>query len=270
MLSNLKGDHNMMLQGKKALVVGVASNRSIAYGIAQALHEQGAELALTYQAEKLKPRVEKFAAAWDSTLVFPCDLTSDSDIEAVFSALAETWDGIDIIIHSAAFAPMEELDGDYVDCVTRNGFSIAHDISSYSFAALAKAGRKMMQGREAAMLTMTYQGSERAVVNYNVMGLAKASLEANVRYMAQSLGPEGIRVNAISAGPIRTLAAAGIKDFRKMLSANEQITPLKRNVSIEEVGNTAAFLCSSMARGITGEVLHVDSGFHAVAIGNID
>jgi enoyl-[acyl-carrier protein] reductase I len=258
------------LQGKKALIVGVASNRSIAYGIAQAMHEQGAELALTYQGEKIQGRVEKMAAEWNSTLTFPCDLTSDEQITNVFEQLSEHWDGLDIIVHSAAFAPMEELDGDYLDCVTRAGFKMAHDISSYSFAALAKAGREMMQGRNASLITMTYQGSERAMINYNVMGLAKASLEANVRYMAQSLGPQGIRVNAISAGPIRTLAASGIKDFRKMLSFNEKIVPLRRNVSTEEVGNTAAFLCSDLASGITGEIVHVDSGYHAVHIGKIN
>jgi enoyl-[acyl-carrier protein] reductase I len=258
------------LQGKRALIVGVASNRSIAYGIAKAMHEQGAELAFTYQGERLQERVGKMAEEMDSKLLFSCDLTSDDEIEKAFKDLAKTWDGLDIIVHSAAFAPREELEGDYVDCVSREGFKIAHDISSYSFAALAKAGRKMMEGRNASLLAMTYQGAERAVQNYNVMGLAKASLEANVRYMAQSMGPEGIRVNAISAGPIRTLAAAGIKDFRKMLNFNEKITPLRRNVSIQDVGNAAAFLCSDLASGITGEILHVDSGFHSVAIGAIE
>lgn len=255
------------LAGKKALITGVASNRSIAYGIAQAMYQQGAELAFTYQGDKLKGRVEKFAAEMGSSIVLPCDLTSDDEINQVFTELKKQWDGIDIIIHSAAYAPAEELEGDYVECVTRDGFKIAHDISSYSFAALAKAGREMMEGRNGALLTMTYLGAERAVSNYNVMGLAKASLEANVRYMAQSLGPDGIRVNAVSAGPIRTLAASGIKDFRKMLNFAETVNPLRRNVSIEDVGNTAAFLCSDLAAGITGEIVHVDAGFHAVAIG---
>ncbi len=258
------------LTGKKALIVGVASNRSIAYGIAKAMHEQGAELAFTYQGDKIAERVKKLAADFSSEIVLPCDLTKDEDITQVFNDLKQHWDGVDIIVHSAAFAPMEELAGDYLDCVTREGFKIAHDISSFSFAALAKAGRDMMQGRKSALITMTYQGSERAVQNYNVMGLAKASLEANVRYMAQSLGPEGIRVNAVSAGPIRTLAASGIKNFRKMLAFNEKITPLRQNVSIEDVGNTAAFLCSDLAAGITGEVIHVDAGYHAVAIGEIE
>lgn len=258
------------LQGKRALIVGLASSRSIAYGIAQALHQQGAELAFTYQGEKLAERVADMAKEWNSTLVFPCDLADDQQIEHAFSELKKHWDGLDIIIHSAAFAPMDQLEGDYLNCVTREGFRIAHDISSYSFAALAKAGREMMQNRQGALLTLTYQGSERAVPNYNVMGLAKASLEANVRYMAQSLGPQGIRVNAISAGPIRTLAASGIKDFRKMLAFNETVVPLQRNVTIEDVGNTAAFLCSDLAAGITGEIIHVDSGYHAVAISNIE
>jgi enoyl-[acyl-carrier protein] reductase I len=258
------------LKNKRALIVGVASTRSIAYGIAKAMHEQGAELAFTYQGERLQGRVEKMAAEMGSDITISCDLTSDDEINNVFSTLKEHWDGLDIIIHSAAFAPMDQLGGDYLDCVTREGFRIAHDISSYSFAALAKAGREMMKGRDAALLTMTYQGSERAVVNYNVMGVAKASLEANVRYMAQSLGAHGIRVNAVSAGPIRTLAAAGIKDFRKMLSANEKITPLHRNVTIADVGNTAAFLCSDLAAGITGEIVHVDSGLHAVAIADVE
>jgi len=258
------------LQGKRALIVGLASSRSIAYGIAQALHQQGAELAFTYQGEKLAERVADMAKEWNSTLVFPCDLADDQQIEHAFSELNKHWDGLDIIIHSAAFAPMDQLEGDYLNCVTREGFRIAHDISSYSFAALAKAGRDMMQNRQGALLTLTYQGSERAVPNYNVMGLAKASLEANVRYMAQSLGPQGIRVNAISAGPIRTLAASGIKDFRKMLAFNETVVPLQRNVTIDDIGNTAAFLCSDLAAGITGEIIHVDSGYHAVAISNIE
>ena len=251
-----------MLAGKKALIVGVASNRSIAWGIAQAMHAQGAELALTYQNDRLGERVAKLGAKLDCDLTLPCDLAEDASIEALFTKLAEHWDGVDIVVHSAAFAPREELDGDYVDAVTRDGSHIAHDISSYSFAALAKYARPMMRGRNGALVTLTYLGAVRAMPNYNVMGPAKASLEANVRYMALSLGAEGTRVNAISAGPIRTLAAAGIGDFRRFLAHVEDTAPLKRNVSIEEVGNTAAFLCSDLASGITGEIVYVDAGFN--------
>ena len=239
------------LNGKRALIVGLASNRSIAWGIAQAMHREGAELAFTYQNDKLKPRVEKMASECGSTLTFPCDVSSDDEIANVFTSLRDSWDRLDIIVHSVAFAPREELEGEYVDATTREGFRQAHEISSYSFTALAKAGRTMMQGRNGALLTLSYLGAVRVLPNYNVMGLAKASLEANVRYMASNLGPEGIRVNGISAGPIRTLAASGIKGFRAMLDYNEQNTPMRRNVTIEEVGNAAAFLCSDLASGIT-------------------
>ena len=254
------------LKGKRVLIVGLASNRSIASGVAQAMHEQGAELAFSYQNDKLKPRVEKMAAEWDSKLTFPCDLGDDNSVNMLFEELAKHWDGLDVIVHSAAFAPAGQLDGNYVDAVTREGFAIAHDISSYSFVALAKAGRSMLQNRNGALLTMTYLGAERALPNYNVMGLAKASLEANIRYMANSLGPENIRVNGISAGPIRTLAASGVKSFRKMLSFYENATPMRRNITIEDVGNTAAFLCSDLAAGITGEIIHVDNGFHMIGM----
>ncbi|BAP55159.1 enoyl-ACP reductase [Thioploca ingrica] len=255
------------LAGKNALIVGLASNRSIAWGIAQAMHREGAQLAFTYQNDKLKERVEKMAAECDSSITLPCDVGSDEQIEAVFTELKKSWDGLDIIIHSVAFAPKVELEGTFLAHATREGFRIAHDISSYSFSALAMAGRSMMAGRQAALLTLTYLGAERAVPHYNVMGLAKASLEANVRYMAYSLGTEGIRVNAISAGPIRTLAAAGIADFRNMLDYVERNAPLRRNVTIEEVGNTAAFLCSDLASAITGEIIYVDCGFHITAMG---
>ncbi|MFT7185384.1 MAG: enoyl-[acyl-carrier protein] reductase I [Pseudohongiellaceae bacterium] len=254
-----------LLAGKKVLIVGVASKLSIASGIASAFHREGADIALTYQNEKLKPRVEKFGAEWGSSIILPCDVASDDEIEQVFTELAKVWDGIDIIIHSVGFAPSHELNGDYVDVTTREGFKIAHDISSYSFVALAKAGRKLMAGRNGSLLTLSYLGAERTIPNYNVMGLAKASLEANVKYMAGSLGPEGIRVNAISAGPIRTLAASGIKNFRKMLAENEKQTPLRRNVTIEEVGNAATFLCSDLASGISGEILFVDGGYNTTA-----
>jgi len=255
-----------ILKNKRALIIGLASKRSIAYGIAEAFHREGAEIALTYQNDKLKRRVEKMAAEWDSNLTFPCDVSSDEQISDLFTQLKEHWDSFDILIHSVAFAPGALLEGDYLDNLTRDGFQIAHDISSYSFAALAKEAKPMMLERKGALLTLSYLGAERVVHNYNVMGVAKASLEANVRYMASSLGQDGIRVNAISAGPIRTLAASGIKDFRKMLDFNERATPLKQNVTIEQVGNTAAFLCSDWGSGITAEVLHVDGGFHSIAM----
>lgn len=258
------------LKNKNALVVGVANNRSIAYGIAEALHRQGANLAFTYQNERLQSRAEKAAEEMNSSIVLPCDVASDAAIHDLFVNLNKHWQHVDIIIHSVAYAPADQLAGDYVTSVTREGFQIAHDVSSYSFVALAKAALPMMKGRDAALLTLTYFGAEKAVANYNVMGLAKASLEANIRYMAQSLGPSGIRVNGISAGPVRTLAASGINDFRKMLDDNERIVPLRRNITLEDVGNTAAFLCSDLAAGITGEIVHVDSGFHCVGLGAHD
>ena len=254
------------MQNKRALIVGLASNRSIAWGIAQAMRREGAELAFTYQNEKLRERVEKMAAELDSEIIVPCDVSSDEEIDKVFDHLDNYWDGLDIIVHSVAFAPRDELEGDYLDSVTRDGFRTAHEISSYSFAALAKAGRNMMEGRDGALLTLSYLGAVRAMPSYNVMGLAKASLEANVRYMAQSLGPDGIRVNAISAGPIKTLAAAGINNFRRMLDEVENTAPMRRNVTIEEVGNVAAFLCSDLASGMTGDVLYVDSGYHIIGM----
>lgn len=257
------------LSNKRILIVGLASNRSIAYGIAQACHREGAKLIFTYQNEKLKERVEKMGAEFNADLTLPCDVSQDADIDRVFQAIGEHWQHLDGIVHSVAYAPGDQLEGDYVDCTTREGFKIAHDISSYSLVALAKAGRSLMKENGGSIVTLSYFGAEKAVPNYNVMGLAKASLEANVRYMASSLGPQQIRVNAISAGPIRTLAAAGIKDFRKILSFNEQVTPLRKNVSIEDVGNSAAFLLSDLASGITGETLHVDAGFHAVAMGEL-
>ena len=254
------------LQDKKVLVVGVASNRSIAWGTAQAMAREGAQLAFTYQGDKLQKRVTDLAASVGSELVFPCDVSDDEQIAAVFTELAKHWDGLDTIVHSVAFAPREQLEGSYIDAVTREGFATAHDISSYSLAALAKAGRGMMQERNGSIVTMSYLGAVRVVPNYNVMGVAKASLEANVRYLADSLGPEGIRVNAVSAGPIRTLAAAGISDFRTMLAKAEGQVPLRRNVTIDEVGNAAAFLCSDLASGITGDVLYVDSGYHILGM----
>jgi enoyl-[acyl-carrier protein] reductase I len=254
------------MQGKRVLIVGLISNRSIAWGIAQAMHREGAELAFTYQNEKLKDRVTTMAAELESSIAIECDVSSDEQIDHVFSELGKQWDGLDCIVHSVAFAPREALDGDYVNATTRENFRIAHDISSYSFTALAKAGRSMMTGRNGSLLTLSYLGAERAIPNYNVMGVAKASLEANVRYMAVSLGAEGTRVNAISAGPIRTLAASGINDFKAMLSKAADAAPLKKNVSIEEVGNAAAFLCSDLASGITGELMYVDCGYNIMGL----
>ena len=257
------------LKGKKALIVGLASNRSIAYGIAKAFHEQGAELAFTYQNDKLKERVETMAADFKSSLTFPCDVSSDEEIQTAFNQLSQHWDQLDILIHSVAYAPADQISGDYIEHATRDGFRIAHDISAYSLVALSKAALPMMKDTQGSVLTLSYYGAEKAVPNYNVMGLAKASLEASVRYLAASLGSRGLRVNAISAGPIRTLAAAGIKDFRKFQTAYAQVTPLKRNVTADEVGNTAAFLCSDLASGITGEVVHVDAGYHAVSMADV-
>jgi enoyl-[acyl-carrier protein] reductase I len=255
-----------LLQGKRFLVAGVASKLSIAYGIAQALHREGAALAFTYPNEKLKKRVDEFARQMGSTLVFACDVADDAQIEQTFVDLAQHWDGLDGVVHSIGFAPADQLDGDFTDITSREGFKIAHDISAYSFIAMARAAKPLLQARQGCLLTLTYQGSERVLPNYNVMGLAKASLEASVRYLASSLGKDGIRVNAISAGPIRTLAASGIKSFRKMLDVNASIAPLQRNVTIEEVGNAALFLCSPWASGITGEIMYVDGGFNTVGM----
>ncbi len=257
------------LEGKRALIVGVASNKSIAWGIAQAMCREGAELAFTYQNERLRGRVETFAAELGSEITVPCDVESDEQIANAFEHLNKTWEHFDILVHSVAFALREELQGSYLDSVTREGFRIAHEISSYSFSALANAARPMMKGRNAAMLTLTYLGAVRSLPSYNVMGLAKASLEANVRYMAHSVGPEGIRVNAISAGPIRTLAASGVKDLRKFLDYVEQHSPLRRNVTIDEVGNVAAFLCSDLASAVTGEITYVDNGFSTVGLADV-
>jgi enoyl-[acyl-carrier protein] reductase I len=254
------------MQGKRVLIVGLASNRSIAWGIAQAMHREGAELAFTFQNEKLQSRVEEMAEQCNSKITIECDVSSDNHIDNVFKELGKHWDGLDSIIHSVAFAPRDALDGDYVNATTRENFRIAHDISSYSFTALAKAGRAMMTGRNGSLLTLTYLGAERAIPNYNVMGVAKASLEANVRYMAVSLGAEGTRVNAISAGPIRTLAASGINNFKSMLSKAADASPLKKNVTIEEVGNAAAFMCSDLASGITGEITYVDCGYNIAGL----
>ncbi len=253
------------LTGKQALIVGVASNRSIAYGIAKSMKREGASLAFTYQNERMKGRVEKLAAEFDSDIVIPCNVESDDEIEAVFEHLDDYWDHLDILVHSVAFAPRELLEGDYLDNISREGFQTAMDISCYSLAALAKAGREMMMNRNGAILTLSYLGAVRAMPSYNVMGLAKACLEANVRYLGYTLGPEGTRVNAISAGPIRTLAASGIGNFRKLQNEVAEQAPLRRNVTIDEVGDAGAFLCSDLASGITSEILYVDGGFNTVA-----
>lgn len=250
------------MAGKRALIVGVASDRSIATGIAEAFVREGAEIAFTYQNDKLKSRVEKLAArlGQNTALLFPCDVSSDDEIDAVFSGLAKSWDKLDVLVHSVGFAPREQLEGGFTEAVTREGFRISHDISSYSLAALAKAAQPMMQDTNGSILALTYNAATQVVPNYNVMGLAKASLESCVRFLAADLGPQGIRVNAISAGAVKTLAAAGIGGFRKMLAYAEKSAPLRRTVTIEEIGNTAAFLCSDLASGITGGTTFVDAG----------
>lgn len=259
------------LQGKRALITGIASERSIASGIAEAMHREGAQLAFTYQNEKLKSRVEKAAAEYGSNIVIPLDVTSDDQIAACFDELGKHWtDGFDILVHAIAYAPREAIAGQFLDGLTRENFGVAHDISAYSLAAMAKAARPQMQGRNGSILTLSYLGAERALAGYNVMGVAKASLEATVRYLAYNLGPEGTRVNAISAGPIKTLAAAGIAGFRKILGHVEENAPLRRTVSIEQVGNVAAFLCSDLAAGVTGEITYVDSGYNILGMTGID
>lgn len=258
------------LAGKRALITGIASERSIAYGIAEAMHREGAELAFTYQNDKLKTRVEKAAAEFGSSIVVPCDVSSDENIALTFQELAKHWDGVDIVVHAIAFAPKEQLEGSIVDNTTREGAMMAHDISAYSFLAMARYAKPMMQGRKGSLLTLSYLGAVSAIPNYNVMGMAKASLEAGVRFMAADLGQYGIRVNGISAGPIRTLAASGIKGFRKMLDHFEKYSPLRRNVTIEEVGNVAAFLCSDLASGVTGEITYVDGGWNILGMSGMD
>jgi len=252
------------LAGKRLLITGVLSNRSIAYAVAKACRREGAELAFTYVGERFRERVTETAHEFGSNLVFDCDVGDDAQIEALFAGLGKAWDSLDGLLHSIGFAPREAIAGEFLDGLSREAFKIAHDISAYSFPALARAALPLMQGRPAALLTLTYLGSVRVLPNYNTMGLAKASLEASVRYLAANLGPKGIRVNAISAGPIRTLAAAGIKDFNKILDLVERAAPLRRNVSADEVGNVAAFLLSDLASGITGEITYVDGGFSQV------
>ncbi|MFY9316619.1 MAG: enoyl-ACP reductase FabI [Burkholderiales bacterium] len=254
------------LSGKKILVTGLLSNRSIAHGIAKAARREGAELAFTYVGDRFKDRVTDLAREFGSELVFPCDVASDAQIDGLFASLRERWDGLDGLVHAIGFAPREAIAGELLDGLSREAFRIAHDISAYSFPALAKAALPMMEGRKGSLLTLTYLGAERQIPHYNTMGLAKASLEASVRYLAANLGPKGIRVNGISAGPIKTLAAAGIAGFGKILKHVETFAPLRRNVTIEDVGNAAAFLLSDLAAGITAEILYVDGGFNVVSV----
>ena len=255
-----------MLDGKCALLTGVATKHSIAWGITRSLAREGARIALSYQNDNLEGRAAKLAAQCDAEMILRCDVQNDTEIAEMFRNLKQKWQQLDILVHSIAYAPREELKGEFIDSSTRQGFNIAHEVSCYSLVALARHARTMMQGREGALLTLSYLGAERAIPNYNVMGLAKASLEAAVRYLAVGLGKDGIRINAISAGPIKTLAAAGISGFRDMLDYVEKNAPLGRNVSIDEVGNVGAFLCSDLARAITGEIIHVDSGYHLLGM----
>ncbi len=259
-----------LLEGKNVLIVGVANKHSIAAGIAESMSENGANIALTYQNERLQGNVEKLGSNWGVDIFLPCDVANDSEIEDTFEELSNKWAGLDAVIHAVGFAPREELDGDFLDVTSREGFSIAHDISSYSFIGLAKGAKEMMSGRNGSLLTLSYLGSKMTLPNYNVMGLAKASLEASVRYLAVSAGKDGHRVNAISAGPVKTLAASGVKNFRKMLSYNASRAPLGRNITTKEVGDAATFLTSDMASGISGEILYVDAGFNVTAMGSIE
>ena len=254
------------LADKRAFIVGVATDRSIAWGIAQAMHREGAQLAFSYVNDKMKERVEPLAASLGARLTLPLDVTVDAQLDGAFDTLRREWGQIDIVVHALAYAPREALTGTFVAATTREAFRVAHDVSSYSFTALAQRAQPLMSGRQGALLTLSYLGALRSIPGYNVMGLAKASLEANVRFLAADLGPQGTRVNGISAGPIKTLAAAGIPGFRKMLGRVAEVAPLRRNVTLENVGNAAAFLCSDLAAGITGEILYVDSGFSTVGM----
>ena len=259
------------LADKRILITGVLSKHSIAYGIAKACHREGAQLAFTYQSERFLERIEKFADEFGSKMVYQCDVAEDAQIDALFAKLGEQWDGLDGLVHSIAYAPKDAIEGDFLDGLSRESFRIAHDVSSYSYPALAKAARPLLlKGNNPSMVALSYLGAERTMPNYNTMGLAKASLEAATRYLAFCLGPQGIRANAISAGPIKTLAASGIGNFGKLLAYNEHNAPLRRNVTIEEVGNATAFLLSDLASGITGEIMYVDGGLNTTALGNSD
>ncbi|UAJ65481.1 SDR family oxidoreductase [Candidatus Schneideria nysicola] len=253
------------LSGKRIVITGIASNHSIAYGIAKVMYREGASLAFSYQNNRLKERIEKLSTEFESNIVLPCDVSDDKSIETFFVKLSATWENFDGFIHAIAYSPPSQLQGDFIDVVNRQDYAMTHDISAYSFVAMAKISRNMLV-ENASLVTLTYLGSERAIPYYNVMGTAKAALEANTRYLAYSMGRKGIRVNAISAGPIRTVAASGIKNFKKMLSYYKESTPLRRSISLEEIGNVAAFLCSDLSSGITGEIIHVDGGFNITAI----
>ncbi len=253
------------LAGKKILITGLLSNRSIAYGIATACKREGAELAFTYVGERFKERAVEFAKEFETSLIFDCDVSSDEQIKALFADLGKHWPQFDGLVHAIGFAPRDAIAGEFLDGFTRENFRIAHDISAYSFPALAKEAMPLLSA-DASLLTLTYLGAMRAIPNYNLMGLAKASLESSVRYLASCLGPKGIRTNGISAGPIKTLAASGIKDFSKLLNIVASSAPLRRNVTIDDVGNTAAFLLSNLANGITGEIIYVDCGYSHIAI----
>jgi enoyl-[acyl-carrier protein] reductase I len=265
-LANSKGINMGFLSGKRALIVGVASDRSIAWGIAQAMHREGAELAFSYVNEKFKERVQPLAESLGSKLTMQLDVTNDAEIDSAFATIKQAWGSLDIVVHAVAYAPREALAGGFVESTSREAFKVAHDVSSYSLTALARAAQPLMAGRAGAILTLSYLGAVKSIPSYNVMGLAKASLEANVRFLAADMGPNNVRVNAISAGPIKTLAAAGIAGFRKMLGRVADVAPLRRNVTLEDVGNAAAFLCSDLANGITGEILYVDGGFNTVGM----
>ncbi len=265
-LANSKGINMGFLSGKRALIVGVASDRSIAWGIAQAMHREGAELAFSYVNEKFKERVQPLAESLGSKLTMQLDVTNDAEIDSAFATIKQAWGSLDIVVHAVAYAPREALTGGFVESTSREAFKVAHDISSYSLTALARAAQPLMAGRAGAIVTLSYLGAVKSIPSYNVMGLAKASLEANVRFLAADMGPNNVRVNGISAGPIKTLAAAGIAGFRKMLSRVADVAPLRRNVTLEDVGNAAAFLCSDLANGITGEILYVDGGFNTVGM----
>ena len=258
------------LTGKRILVTGVISNRSIAYGIAKKCHEQGAQLAFTYVGERFHERIVEFAGEFDSTIVMPCDVSEDAQIESAIVELGKHWDGLDGLVHAIGFSPREAISGEVLDGYSRESFRIAHDISAYSFAALVKAALPLLRGRNSSVITLTYLGAERVVPHYNTMGLAKASLEASVRYLAANLGPMGVRANGISAGPIKTLAASGVKDFTTIMKYVETHSPLRRNITIEDVGNVGAFLLSDLASGVTGEIVHVDGGFSAIVPGMAD
>ena len=265
-LANSKGINMGFLSGKRALIVGVASDRSIAWGIAQAMHREGAELAFSYVNEKFKERVQPLAESLGSKLTMQLDVTNDAEIDSAFATIKQAWGSLDIVVHAVAYAPREALAGGFVESTSREAFKVAHDVSSYSLTALARAAQPLMAGRAGAILTLSYLGAVKSIPSYNVMGLAKASLEANVRFLAADMGPNNVRVNGISAGPIKTLAAAGIPGFRKMLGRVADVAPLRRNVTLEDVGNAAAFLCSDLANGITGEILYVDGGFNTVGM----